>query len=87
MSDGTGEVPQADVVRKPKPANGAAATYGVVEENEVSEEEVKEFLLTKLSRYKALDGGVQFIDTIPRNASGKALKTKLREMHMVNGVN
>jgi len=58
----------------------------VVEEKEVSEEEIKEYLLSKLSRYKALDGGVQFVDTIPRNATGKALKTKLREMHMGNGM-
>jgi acyl-CoA synthetase (AMP-forming)/AMP-acid ligase II len=86
VPEGTGEVPRAFVVRKPKLANGAAATYGVVEEKEVSEEEIKEYLLSKLSRYKALDGGVQFVDTIPRNATGKALKTKLREMHMGNGM-
>ncbi len=58
----------------------------MVDEKEVSEEEIKEYLLSKLSRYKALDGGVQFVDTIPRNATGKALKTKLREMHMGNGM-
>lgn len=58
----------------------------MVEEKEVSEEEIKEYLLSKLSRYKALDGGVQFVDTIPRNATVKALKTKLREMHMGNGM-
>lgn len=85
VPEGTGEVPRAFVVRKPKLTNGVAATYGVVEEKEVSEEEIKEYLLSKLSRYKALDGGVQFVDTIPRNATGKTLKTKLREMHMGNG--
>ncbi len=86
VADGTGEVPRAYVVRKPKLENGAAATYGVAEDKEVSEEEIKEFMISKLSRYKALDGGVQFVDTIPRNASGKVLKTKLREMNTVNGV-
>ena len=56
----------------------------MVEENEVTEDEIKEFMLSKLSRYKALDGGVQFVDAIPRTASGKAMKHKLKEMNMSN---
>ena len=86
VPDGTGEVPRAYVVRKPKLGNGVAASYSMVEEKEVTEDEIKEFMLSKLSRYKALDGGVQFVDTIPRTATGKAMKHKLREMKMVNGV-
>ena len=84
VPDGTGEVPRAYVVRKPQLDNGVAANYGMVEENEVTEDEIKEFMLSKLSRYKALDGGVQFVDAIPRTASGKAMKHKLKEMNMSN---
>ena len=57
----------------------------MVEEKEVSEDDIKEFMLSKLSRYKALDGGVRFVDTIPRTATGKAMKHKLKEMQMAQG--
>ncbi len=80
LSDGTGEVPRAYVVRKPTMEAEAAASYGLIGEKPVGEEEVKAYLAARLAKYKALAGGVQFVDEIPRNASGKALKFKLREM-------
>ncbi|KAL2813887.1 hypothetical protein BJX63DRAFT_442764 [Aspergillus granulosus] len=46
---------------------------------ELGEEEVKSFLAGKLAKYKALTGGVRFIEAIPKNASGKILKKVLRE--------
>ena len=71
------------MIRKPNLYNKAAASYGIGEESDhqnVSEEEVKAFVAQRLARYKYLDGGVQFVDEIPRNASGKVLKAKLRAM-------
>lgn len=76
IPDGTGEVPRAYVVRK----STMAASYGVDAEHPVQEDEVKAYLARRLAKYKALDGGVQFIDEIPKNASGKPMKFKLREM-------
>lgn len=77
IPDGTGEVPCAYVVRKPT----MAASYGVdAAQPPVQEDEVKAYLARRLAKYKALDGGVQFIDEIPKNASGKPMKFKLREM-------
>ena len=64
------ERPRAYVVRK------AAEESGVVE---VQEEEVKEVVASRLAKYKALDGGVRFVDSIPKNASGKILKRILRD--------
>ena len=32
------------------------------------------------SRYKWLDGGIEFLDEIPKNASGKILRRVLREV-------
>lgn len=32
-----------------------------------------------MARYKNLEGGVKFVDAIPKNASGKILKNLLRE--------
>lgn len=33
----------------------------------------------QLAKYKRLEGGVRFIDSISKNASGKVLKNALRE--------
>ena len=45
----------------------------------LQEEEVKNWVAARLARYKALDGGVRFVDAIPKNASGKILKRMLRD--------
>jgi acyl-CoA synthetase (AMP-forming)/AMP-acid ligase II len=54
------ELPRAYVVRKP----GA-------DEKALTEEVVKEWVGSKLASYKRLEGGVRFVDAIPKNASGK----------------
>jgi acyl-coenzyme A synthetase/AMP-(fatty) acid ligase len=33
----------------------------------------------KLAKYKRLDGGVRFVEVIPKNATGKTLKRILKE--------
>jgi 4-coumarate--CoA ligase len=67
-SDYDGESPRAYVVRRP----GSDAS-------KLTEEIVKGYAGEKLSKYKRLDGGVKFVDAIPKNASGKILKRILRE--------
>ena len=44
----------------------------------ITETEVKEFILSKLSKYKALDGGVYFVEAIPKSPAGKILKKIIR---------
>jgi acyl-CoA synthetase (AMP-forming)/AMP-acid ligase II len=46
----------------------------------LEEKDVKSFMEGKLAKYKQIEGGVKFIDIIPKNASGKILKKDLREM-------
>ena len=58
------ELPRAYVVRRPG--------------TEVTEEEVFEYARLRLASYKRLDGGVAFVEAIPRNAGGKILKVVLR---------
>ena len=48
------------------------------EEAEIDESGLKEFLKTKLAAYK-LPRKVMIMESLPRNATGKILKTKLRE--------
>ena len=62
------ELPRAYVVRSRSPEGTALV-----------EEDVKQFIVHRLAKYKRLDGGVQFADMIPRNASGKTLKFILQK--------
>jgi acyl-CoA synthetase (AMP-forming)/AMP-acid ligase II len=58
-----GEVPRAFVVPKsPK----------------ISEEEVKNYVADKLSEYKQLKGGVEFLASVPKSPSGKILRRVLK---------
>ena len=68
-ADGITEVPRAYVVRKTgsdAPALTAEAVY--------------HFARTRLASYKALDGGVVFVNHIPRTASGKVQRFKLKAL-------
>ncbi|KAK3111429.1 hypothetical protein LTR53_013338 [Teratosphaeriaceae sp. CCFEE 6253] len=46
---------------------------------DVSEAEVQGWVSERLARYKGLEGGVKFVEAIPKTASGKILKRVLRE--------
>lgn len=59
------ESPRAYIVRKPG--------------SNVDEAYVKKIISDKLASYKALTGGVVFMDEIPKSPSGKILKRILRE--------
>jgi acyl-CoA synthetase (AMP-forming)/AMP-acid ligase II len=64
-----GEMPRAYVVRRP----------GSEEALRLTEKDLVEYVGTRLAHFKALTGGVKFVDAIPKNASGKLLKRMLRE--------
>lgn len=57
--------------------------YVVREDQSLNEDEVKEYVAQRLAKYKRLDGGVRFVDAIPRNASGKILKRLLEDKRTV----
>lgn len=65
--DKYGEVPRAFVVQK-KASN-------------VSEKELHAFVNERLSDYKQLRGGVQFVDSVPKNASGKILRRQVKALY------
>ena len=68
-ADGITEVPRAYIVRK----TGSDATI-------LTAKMIYHFARTRLASYKALDGGVVFVDHIPRTASGKVQRFKLKDM-------
>ncbi|KAF3292468.1 hypothetical protein TWF132_005522 [Orbilia oligospora] len=51
----------------------------------ITETEVKDFILSKLSKYKALDGGVYFVEAIPKSPAGKILKKIIRAEWLSKG--
>jgi 4-coumarate--CoA ligase len=50
--------------------------------SQLAEREVQAYMKEKLAGYKQLVGGVRFVDSIPKNASGKILKKDLKEIAM-----
>ncbi|XPS70580.1 hypothetical protein M3J09_002791 [Ascochyta lentis] len=60
------EMPRAYIVVKP--------------ETQLGEKNVQAYMKERLAGYKQLAGGVRFVDSIPKNASGKILKKDLKEV-------
>ncbi|GFS23347.1 4-coumarate--CoA ligase [Elysia marginata] len=63
-----GELPRAFVVVKPG--------------SDVTEEQVASFVESKVSKTKKLRGGVQFLEEIPKNPSGKILRRVIKEKYL-----
>jgi acyl-coenzyme A synthetase/AMP-(fatty) acid ligase len=65
------ELPRAYVVCKQTSDAGSVVA--------LTEEELKAFLVSRLAKYKALDGGVKFLESLPKTATGKTIKMVLQE--------
>ncbi|XP_005111972.1 4-coumarate--CoA ligase [Aplysia californica] len=63
-----GELPKAFIVKK----SGS----------NVTEEEIKKFVEERVAHTKKLRGGVQFVDNIPKNPSGKILRRVLKTTYL-----
>lgn len=60
------ELPRAYIVRRP----GSSG---------LGDPEVHKYMRERLASYKMLEGGIKWVEAIPKNASGKILKRVLRE--------
>lgn len=65
-NDKCGEVPKAFVVRR----------LG----SKSSEQNLQDFVAKRVVKYKHLTGGVEFIEKIPKTATGKILRREIRKM-------
>ena len=63
--DTAGEAPRAFIVPTAK---------------EVTEDSIAEFLKERLAKYKQLKGGIVFLEALPKSATGKVLRKKLRAL-------
>ncbi|KAH8927559.1 phenylacetyl-CoA ligase [Atractiella rhizophila] len=75
--DYAGEVAKAFVVLTPNAKELASKSIDADEEMKRS---IKKHVSDHKTRYKHLDGGVAFVEAIPKNPSGKILRRLLREM-------
>jgi len=71
-------VKDVGVVGKENKKWGKVPHAFVVRSEEVSEEELRQFCLKKLAKYK-VPKGFTFVESLPRNASKKLLRRKLKE--------
>ncbi|XP_066249954.1 luciferin 4-monooxygenase-like [Euwallacea similis] len=75
------KISDAGVVGLPDRNAGELPLAFVVKNNEkLTEKEVQEYVQGLVSPHKRLRGGVIFIDSIPKNLTGKILRRQLREM-------
>lgn len=65
-----GELPRAYIVRKPG-RDG----------DELTNDQVKKYVAERLAKYKQLNGGIVFVQSLPKTASGKYLKRNLRDLY------
>ncbi|CAH0560616.1 unnamed protein product [Brassicogethes aeneus] len=59
-----GEVPRAFIVKR--------------KDSDITEEDITKYVNLKVTHYKRLAGGVKFVESIPRNPSGKILRNELK---------
>ena len=60
--DKSGELPRAYIVKK---------------NPDLTENDVHEYVNQNVAKYKRLEGGIEFIDAVPKSASGKILRRVL----------
>jgi acyl-coenzyme A synthetase/AMP-(fatty) acid ligase len=69
--DAAGEVPKAFIVK--------SASVGLEEADRMVMREIARHVEKEKSRHKWLKGGIEFVDVIPKNTSGKILRRLLRD--------
>lgn len=78
----------AAVIGIPHPRYGEVPrAYVVVKKGQsLKSRELEEFVANKVVQYKHLAGGVQILNAIPKNSSGKILRKELKKQYQETGV-
>lgn len=73
----------AAVIGVPHPITGEAPKAFVVAKNHnsVDNKELENFVASRVVDYKRLTGGITFLESIPRNPSGKILRKELKKLN------
>lgn len=73
-----GEVPRAYIVVREQLSSDVVKR--IVESEEMAEK-INSFVNEHVAEYKRLDGGIEFVDVIPKSAAGKILRKDLRALY------
>ena len=77
------DIADAAVIGIPDEKSGEVPRAFVVSKNsEVSEKDIKDYVAKKVAKYKRLEGGVEFVTSIPKNATGKILRRELKKRYV-----
>lgn len=76
-------VADAVVIGVPHPVCGEVPRGFAVlrKDSNVTAEKLREFVAGHVARYKQITGGIFFIESIPKNATGKLLRKDIRKMN------
>ena len=75
-------IDDAAVIGVPDEKTGELPKAFVVPKGDISPEDVVDYVAARVAPHKKLRGGVEFIDKIPKSASGKILRKELRKREL-----
>ncbi|CAG7836377.1 unnamed protein product, partial [Allacma fusca] len=69
------------VIGIPDERSGELPRAYIVSKGQVTDKEIQAFLKGRVAEHKQLDGGVEFVESIPKSASGKILRREIMQMY------
>jgi 4-coumarate--CoA ligase len=75
------EIADAAVIGIPNAATGELPRAYIVktQNSNINEKIIKDYVAEKVAEYKRLEGGVEIVEQIPKNATGKILRRELKK--------